>query len=166
MTYNWKLRWRQIKFHTLRSHANEKTSERPQQRKGQQHSLIVAERRRFELSRWRSKASRATSNRRKNTIKEETKKSGNLFTEKYILFSSIAILLSYTLYTSHRSRCSQGTSPTTPVNRKRRSELAKTSTKKRNRIQPDQRPTKHVFGEQNTVAKVCLRFRPSISTIL
>ena len=129
-------------------------------------SLIVAKRRRFELSRWRSKASRATSNRRKNTIKEETKKSANLFTEKYILFSSIAILLSYTLYNYHRSRCSQGTSPTTPAHRIRRSELLNTSTKERNRIQPDQRPTKHVFGEQNTVAKVCLRFRPSISTIL
>ena len=84
LTSNWKLRWRQIKLHTSRATPTKK----PQNEHNQERdntSLIVAQRRRFELSRWRSKASRATSNRRKKIIKEFTKQSTNLYTEKYIL---------------------------------------------------------------------------------
>ena len=36
---------------------------------------------------------------------------------------------------------------TTPVNRQRCSELRNLSTKERNRIRPDRRPTKHIFGD-------------------
>ena len=156
MTSNWKSIWRQIKSTNTSNQSSSKLSTTTATEGTTSRSSIVNGRR-FKFSRWRSKASRATSNLKKdNIMKKETTNYKNW---KYILlnkqYSRVFSRASYIIL--YRPRCSQSTSLTTPLNRQRRR-------KEQNRILSDRLPTKHIFGDQTQFRRFCfvfaLRFQP------
>ena len=165
MTYNWKLRWRQIKFHTLRSHANEKNLRTTTTTKG---TTTQFDRRRA-TSVWTQQVALKSFpghiKQKNDHHQEETKEHTNLFTEKYIIQSSISdSSLVHSIYLSQIAllprhfadhSCESDTTQRAPEHRYEGTEPDST------------RPTTHQTSIRgtNTVAKVCLRFSPFDSTI-